>query len=201
VSKGAEAEGEGDVQHDAQGLELHIVQGAALFAQPREGDAGPDVEEDDGRHQHDVFGMGRIGSPHHTRKRMAEEQREQEEDERRERRDAPRRGEEAPFGRRDVAARLVGLGREAEVARLHAHGQQREHKRDEGVDIRHDAVGLLSEDPRVVRREQVAQKAHHDGADAVDGRLFRQFFEHTRLLRLQRYENSRKSLAAFSFFL
>ena len=81
-------------------------------------------------------------------------------------------------GRDDIAPGLVGLGGETEIAGLHPHGQQRERQGDKGIDIGDDTVGLLPENTGIVRREQIAQKPHHDGADAVDGRLFRQFFEH-----------------------
>ena len=77
-----------------------------------------------------------------------------------------------------IAARLLGLGRKTEIARLHAHRQQRERQRDKGIDVGDDAVGLLPEHTGVVRREQVAQEPYDDGADAVDGSLFGQFFEH-----------------------
>ena len=75
---------------------------------------------------------------------------------------------------------LLGLGRKTEVARLHAHRQQRKRQRNEGIDVRDDTIGLLPENTGIVRREQIAQKPHHNGADAVDGGLFGQFFEHGR---------------------
>ena len=130
--------------------------------------------------------MGGVGLAHDAGKGTAEPDDEHEKDERGERRDAPCGGEQTPFGRDDIAPGLVGLGGETEITGLHSHGQQRERQRDEGIDIGDDTVGLLPEDTGIVRREQIAQKPHHDGADAVDGRLFRQFFEHGKRLTWQR---------------
>ena len=122
--------------------------------------------------------MRDIRLAHHAGDAVAEKGRRQEEHRRGERRDAPRRGEKPPLGRLHIAARLLGLGRKTEIARLHAHRQQRERQRDKGIDVGDDAVGLLPENTGVVRREQVAQEPYDDGADAVDGSLFGQFFEH-----------------------
>lgn len=96
----------------------------------------------------------------------------------RERGNAPRGGEQAPFGGPHVAACSLGFGGKAEITRLHAHRQQRERERNQRIDVGNDAVGFGREHTRVVRCEQVAQKPHDDGAEAVNGRLFRQFFEH-----------------------
>ena len=197
----AEGEGQGDVEHHVERLDGHEGHGAPLFAQPREGDAGRDVEEDDEPHPDDVVGMGGVGRAHGGGDALAEEQDEGEEEHGGQRGGAPRGGEEPALGALYVAAGLLGLGREAEVARLHAHRQEGEGQRDEGVDIGDDAVGLLPEDACIVGREQVAQEPHHDGADAVDGGLFSQFFEHDADTSVQIYEKARAKGHACARFL
>ena len=126
----------------------------------------------------DILRMRDIRLTHGVGDAVAEKGRRKKEYRGGKRRDAPCGGEKPAFGGLYVSARLFSLGREPEVTRLHAHCQQREGQRNKGVDVGDDAIGLLTENPRVVRREQVAQEPHHDGADAVDGSLFGQFFEH-----------------------
>ena len=85
---GAEPEGQRHVQNDVHGFQPHERHGPALFAQPREGDAGPDVEKDDQADPDDVFGMRDIRLAHHAGDAVAEKGRRQEEHRRGERRDA-----------------------------------------------------------------------------------------------------------------
>lgn len=165
----AESDGQRYVHHHVQRLDADEQQRPSLLAQPREGDAGPDVEEDDKPHPDHVFGMCGISLAHQSCDAVAERSDKHEEHHGGERCNAPRRGEKPAFGGPNVAPGLLGLGRKTEVARLHAHRQQRKRQRNEGIDVRDDAIGLLPENTGIVRREQIAQKPHHNGADAVDG--------------------------------
>ena len=126
--------------------------------------------------------MRHIRLAHDASDAVAEKGHCEEKDRGGERRDAPCGGEKPPLGGLHLPARLLGLGRKTEVTGLHTHRQKGERQRDEGIDIRHDAVGLLPENTGVVRREQVAQEPYHDGTDTVDGGLFGQFFEHDECL-------------------
>ena len=122
--------------------------------------------------------MCHIGLAHQVRNPVAEEGDDDKENGGGKRGDAPCRGKKPAFGGLHVAARLLGFGRETEIARLHTHRQQRERQRDQGVDIRDDAIGLLPENTGIVRREQIAQEPYGNGTDTVDGSLFCKFFEH-----------------------
>ena len=122
--------------------------------------------------------MCHIGLAHQVRNPVAKKGDDDKENGRGKRGDAPCRGEKPAFGGLHITARLLGLGRKAEVARLHAHRQQRKRQRNEGIDVRDDAIGLLPENAGIVRREQIAQEPYGNGTDTVDGSLFCKFFEH-----------------------
>ena len=168
-SRDAEGDGQRDVEHRAQRLDSDEGERAPLLTKPRKGNAGPDVEQDDEADPNDVFGVRDIGFAHQAGDVAAEKDHRRDEKQRRERRGAPGRGEEPPFGPPHVAARRLGPGRKAEIARLHAHRQERERQRNQGIDVGDDSVGLLPEFTGIVRREQIAQETHRDRADAVNG--------------------------------
>ena len=199
-SRDAEGDGQRDVEHRAQRLDSDEGERAPLLAKPRKGNAGPDVEQDDEADPDDVFGVRDIGFAHQAGDVAAEKDHRRDEKQRRERRGAPGRGEEPPFGPPHVAARRLGPGRKAEIARLHAHRQERERQRNQGIDVGDDSVGLLPEFTGIVRREQIAQETHRDRADAVNGGLSGQLFEHKECLIGSKDTNFSGKSRRFSFF-